>query len=474
MLVLSPWTKLFILLCSVSFVAFAILIVVCFVSPFCLLHRVLPESARIKYETVETKKQKKQKKKGSDVSDCGELGEPVELTKLNAVPSYYEYGSHLSPFVTATHGGSDGCKSPPPNIVYGHRRLYTVDSSYSSMTPTTETGGSRPTSPTSTINDDASSSTLSSPPSLHSADSTLFGSLSVALQYHTQEGSNLGRLVVTVVDARDLPGREYHPQSCDPFVKIILLKARTRLRRSRSHYMTLSEFQSQTIRRSRCPTYNQSFVVELSKSDVKECALKFLVFDRDKYANPTELGEVLCPLGELKLKDTNEFVQLTLEIGEPKQNNGELLLGLSYLPTSERLSFNIIRAVNLKYENVATNIDNLHLEVRILLIHNGKLVKKKKTTAVSSTNNPNFDAGLSFDLPSSELHHVTFVVGVAHRGDMASESDDGVLQDKPSKHDSFIGKVVLGSNIHSSSSAHHWQAMLHCPRQQVTSWHVLR
>ena len=39
------------------------------------------------------------------------------------------------------------------------------------------------------------------------------------------------------------------------------------------------------------------------------------------------------------------------------QECGELLLGLTYLPTAQRLSFSIVKATNLKYNTVVDNIE---------------------------------------------------------------------------------------------------------------------
>lgn len=40
------------------------------------------------------------------------------------------------------------------------------------------------------------------------------------------------------------------------------------------------------------------------------------------------------------------------------QELGEILIGLSYLPTAQRLSFNVVKATNLKYDAVTSEIDN--------------------------------------------------------------------------------------------------------------------
>lgn len=40
----------------------------------------------------------------------------------------------------------------------------------------------------------------------------------------------------------------------------------------------------------------------------------------------------------------------------PTQDLGEVLFGLSYLPTAQRLSVSVIKAQNLRYENVCSDV----------------------------------------------------------------------------------------------------------------------
>ena len=42
----------------------------------------------------------------------------------------------------------------------------------------------------------------------------------------------------------------------------------------------------------------------------------------------------------------------------PLQELGELRFGVSYLPTAQRLTFNIANASNLKYEEVTPELDS--------------------------------------------------------------------------------------------------------------------
>lgn len=38
------------------------------------------------------------------------------------------------------------------------------------------------------------------------------------------------------------------------------------------------------------------------------------------------------------------------------QEFGEILIGMSYLPTAQRLSFNVMKAANLKFEELVTDL----------------------------------------------------------------------------------------------------------------------
>ena len=40
------------------------------------------------------------------------------------------------------------------------------------------------------------------------------------------------------------------------------------------------------------------------------------------------------------------------------QEFGEILFGMSYLPTAQRLSFSIMKAANLKFEEVVSEVEN--------------------------------------------------------------------------------------------------------------------
>lgn len=92
------------------------------------------------------------------------------------------------------------------------------------------------------------------------------------------------------------------------------------------------------------------------------------------------------------------------------------MFGLSYLPTAQRLSFNIIKGINLKHSCIDINLEHFNPFVRILQVNSsGKVVKRKKTnfSCEPSQVNPVFDETIIFELAPSQVEQMTFVLMVA-------------------------------------------------------------
>lgn len=53
---------------------------------------------------------------------------------------------------------------------------------------------------------------------------------------------------------------------------------------------------------------------------------------------------------------TEDQVPMTLELQEINCENGELLFGVSYLPTAQRLSISVIKAARLKYLSIVPSL----------------------------------------------------------------------------------------------------------------------
>ncbi|GFS72712.1 uncharacterized protein TNCV_1421001 [Trichonephila clavipes] len=116
--------------------------------------------------------------------------------------------------------------------------------------------------------------------------------------------------------------------------------------------------------------------------------------------------------------------------------------------------------------------------IRVLLMHNGKLLKKKKTSSRQGSTSPVFNETLTFDVPPAQLDHVMFLVVASHRDpqDQSLSSPDSPTSPPNSsgaRKSRHIGKVVIGSSV-KGMALNHWKAMKQSPRKQVTQWHILR
>lgn len=173
MVTLTTVDKILIMACGFGVVLLTIIIVVCVVTPVCPLHRLLPEQSRLRasqlgksffipfpklmfgpftacfsppYSSSVPKKGKNKKKKSKTEVNCN-----TELTQLKNGSTYVSYGNdvNLNSDIIQTPADPNGtpykAQAPQRRPTVLSTRESTVDSTYSSMTPT----GSRPSTPVS-------------------------------------------------------------------------------------------------------------------------------------------------------------------------------------------------------------------------------------------------------------------------------------------------------------------------------------
>nr|XP_037290304.1 synaptotagmin-2-like isoform X1 [Rhipicephalus microplus] len=301
----------------------------------------------------------------------------------------------------------------------------------------------------------------------------------------SSQGFPAGKLFITIREAQNLPPKP-HGVVCDPYITCKVIKGRIKKPRRGSAGLRrpscislgssghcLGQYQTQTKRKTQSPLYNETFSLDLARGELKDSSLYLALYDMDKCSNDTEVGEAIVPLKEVdKLVEDPTDHMLELELKEPKQYKGEILFGLSYLPTAERLTFTIMKASNLT--SPMNNLESFYPCVRVLLFHSGKLRKKKKTAAQHATLCPVYNESLTFDVPQTELDNVVFLVVVSHRDPSQTvsspESPTTPVAGAPQQH---VGKVIVGA-CGRGSVLHHWNAMKQSPRKQVTQWHTLR
>lgn len=289
------------------------------------------------------------------------------------------------------------------------------------------------------------------------------GHVSVGLFYANLEEREevMGHLTIVIKEGIDLPFRLYGGY-CDPYIVVELFKVRGRRKIIKPGEVPLCEFKTSIARKTQNPVYNEAFVIPFYSKDLRKCSLKLTAWDSDRLANDSPFGECILHLRDLPLQDEQELFH-TIALKETKQSNGQLLLGLCYLPTAEKMTVAVLKAINLK-----TVDDKGHgaVYVQAMAIYGGKVLERRKTSCRHGTAFPVFNEMLMFDVPYAKLEHVVLLVVVRNSTDSAHSKSS------PRKG-SYVGKVAIGSCCKRNGS-NHWNAMKNSPRRQIIQWHVLR
>jgi len=97
--------------------------------------------------------------------------------------------------------------------------------------------------------------------------------------------------------------------------------------------------------------------------------------------------------------------------------------------------------------------------VKVILLINGKKVRKKKTSVISNTLNPIYNESLEFDLTDEELAKADFIFKV-------------IDYDRVGSND-LIGCIGIGRHF-DGIHRDHWYQMLEYPRVPITQNYNLR
>ena len=241
--------------------------------------------------------------------------------------------------------------------------------------------------------------------------------------------SDTAKLVIGVESCTDLPGRDYGAH-CDPWVSIVVNRDRRSLRRRPPSPIT--QFRTKTIRHAHNPFYSQTFVTDIQKAEMKDISVVFAVMDQDRHCGAVEIGRAGITLKEAK-QTVDDPVKFSSHcpLLHSKRDCGEILFGLSYLPTAQRLSFSLVKINNIKVEKNNEEPISMCLRIRIklnpfcnildpylrILMFNqsGRLVKKKKTTIQLNTKDPVFNETLNFEVSPHQLDSCRFLISLCSR-----------------------------------------------------------
>lgn len=217
------------------------------------------------------------------------------------------------------------------------------------------------------------------------------------------------------------------------------------------------EVSTKIQRRVDNPTFNETLSVDCEHKDLSSLFLRLLVCDFDRYQRHVVVGEVMTEVEKVEWTPEME-VDFCQHLQPPiEEELGQLHIGLMYLPTSEKLNLFVLAAQGLR----VVDAQKLPAEcfVKVTLLHDGRPMKKTKTSSQSNEVSPSFNESFTFDVPTHQLGKVYFTLSV-------------ISVDKDGKRN-LIGRSYIGLNF-DQDAKDQWQEMWQSPRKQVTCWHRLQ
>ncbi|XP_063077291.1 synaptotagmin Vb [Engraulis encrasicolus] len=266
------------------------------------------------------------------------------------------------------------------------------------------------------------------------------GKLEFTLDYNFTDT----QLSVGVLQAQDLPAMDIGGTS-DPYVKVYLLPDKKK------------KFETKVQRKNLCPVFNETFVFKIPYAELGGKTLILQVFDFDRFGKHDVIGQIAIPMSSVDLaQPMHEWRDLENGEKEEAEKLGDICISLRYVPTAGKLTVCIMEAKNLKKMDVGGLSDPF---VKIVLQHQGKRLKKKKTTVKKNTLNPYFNESFSFEIPFAQIQKVQVIITVYDYDKLGSNDPIGKI---------FIGYGATGIGLK------HWSDMLANPRRPIAQWHTLQ
>ncbi|XP_064172184.1 synaptotagmin Va [Anguilla rostrata] len=266
------------------------------------------------------------------------------------------------------------------------------------------------------------------------------GKLEFTLDYNFTDS----QLIVGILQAQDLAAMDMGGTS-DPYVKVYMLPDKKK------------KFETKIQRKNLCPVFNETFTFKIPYAELGGQTLVLQVYDFDRFSKHDVIGEVKIPMNSVDLaQPMHEWRDLQSGEKEQQERLGDVCISLRYVPTAGKLTVNVMEAKNLKKMDVGGLSDPF---VKVVLQHNGKRIKKKKTTVKKNTLNPYFNESFSFEVPFDQIQKLQVIITVYD-------------YDKLGSNDA-IGKTFIGYGA-SGVGLRHWSDMLANPRRPIAQWHTLQ
>ncbi|XP_047010937.1 synaptotagmin-2 [Ictalurus punctatus] len=258
------------------------------------------------------------------------------------------------------------------------------------------------------------------------------------------------RLVVTVLEARDLAARTFS-QHVDPFINVRVLWVAVE---DEEQQLTcvLQEWQTRPVKDSCNPTFGDQFSCTVTEEEMPRVTVRLEVRDFDKYSRHGILGDVRASLNGLKISSPLEMMA---GLQRPKKDIvGEVLLSLKCMPTSHRLEVGVLK---IRTVFRSSKVERA-LYARTKIVCNQCRIRHQKTSERTHRDVTVFNEVLIFTLPESQIRECVLTLSVYE-----------LCPEKRSK--CLIGQLSFGKS--QSVEDEHWRMMMRALRQPVAKWHFL-
>lgn len=254
-------------------------------------------------------------------------------------------------------------------------------------------------------------------------------------------------LSVHLQQASDLPATDKRGTT-NPFVTLHLDPNKVEMFESKVVYHTLN------------PVFDQVFEFKnLQVKEIHQQSLVLVIYNHDRISKNEFIGSVALPLREADLFGATVQMAIEDNIDTTKDGSkGNLLLSLTYQPKRHLMHAIILKATNLKKQDVIGLADPY---VKVYLVHKGKQQSKWKTKVKKNTLNPVFNESFQFSIPKTGIN-------------LKDVSLDLVVMDYDRfSRDDRMGFVTIGEQSTHESGRKHWADMLSSPGHSVSQWHPI-
>ncbi|CAF2085111.1 unnamed protein product [Rotaria magnacalcarata] len=252
----------------------------------------------------------------------------------------------------------------------------------------------------------------------------------------------LTSLIITILSIDNLPYRDSHSKSLpNPFIKLTLLPDRRR------------KYQTKVYKHLQSVEFNETFEFQIAYEQLCKRTLLYAVYDFRRSSKRNLIGTTriddICSKIDISA-NSHTFTKHIVPGTESDPDLGELTVSLCCLPNAKRVTVTIVKANSLKPMDITGKSDPY---VKVILLINGKNIRKKKTSVLCNTLNPIYNESLEFDLSNEDRENTDLIFKVIDYDRVGSNE--------------LIGCIGIGVHF-DGINRDHWYQMIEHPRVPIT------